>query len=86
MLELDFGDTPDKLKEEYLDVYEGIHSEILSTSRFDENSDLSTTHLGKVKKKQQNQGGGIISYIRTRIHHGKAVRWNRMSNFVRHRS
>ena len=24
MLELDFGDTPEKLKEEYLDVYEGI--------------------------------------------------------------
>ena len=39
MLELDFGHTPDKLKEEYLDVYEGIQSEILSTTRFDENSD-----------------------------------------------
>ena len=43
MLELDFGYTPDKLKEEYLDVYEGIQSEILSTTRFDENSVLSTT-------------------------------------------
>ena len=31
-------------------MYEGIHSEILSTTRFDENSDLSTTYLGKVKK------------------------------------
>ena len=31
MLELDFGDMPDKIKEEYLDVYEGIQSEILST-------------------------------------------------------
>ena len=37
MLELDFGHTPDKLREEYLDVYEGIQSEILSTTRFDEN-------------------------------------------------
>ena len=26
MLELDFGDTPEKLKGEYLDVYEGIQS------------------------------------------------------------
>ena len=43
MLELDFGDTSDKLKEEYLDVYKGMHSEILCTSRLDENSDLSTT-------------------------------------------
>ena len=42
-LELDFGQTPDILKEEYLDLYKGIQSEILSTTRFDENSDLSTT-------------------------------------------
>ena len=48
MLELDFGDTPEKLKEEYLDIYDGIQSEILSTTRFDENSDLSTTYLGRV--------------------------------------
>ena len=37
-------DTPEKLKEEYLDIYNGIQSEILSTTRFDENSDLSTTY------------------------------------------
>ena len=48
MLELDFGDTPEKWKGEYLDVYEGIQLKILSTTRFDENSDLSTTYLGKV--------------------------------------
>ena len=45
--ELDFGPTPNTLKEEYLDVYEGIQSEILKTTRFDKNSDLSTTYLGK---------------------------------------
>ena len=45
MLELDFADMPEKLKEEYLDIYDGIQSEILSTTRFDENSDLSTTYL-----------------------------------------
>ena len=37
LLELDFGDPPEKLKEEYLDVYEEIQSEILSTTNFDEN-------------------------------------------------
>ena len=47
MLELDFGDTLEKLKGEYLDEYEGIQLEILSTGRFDENSDLSTTYLGR---------------------------------------
>ena len=46
MLELDFGDTPEKLKGEYLDMYKGIQSEILSTTRFDEHSDISTTYLG----------------------------------------
>ena len=28
-------------------MYKGIQSEILNTSRFDENSDLNTTYLGK---------------------------------------
>ena len=55
MLELDFEDMPGKLKEEYLDVYEGIESEILSTTRFDENLDLSTTYLGKIHKSQNDK-------------------------------
>ena len=48
ILELDFKGMPEKVMEEYLDVYEEIQSEILSTTRFDENSDLSTTYLGRV--------------------------------------
>ena len=47
MVEIDFGPTLDILKEEYLNVYEGMQSEIVNTTRFDENSDLSTTYLGK---------------------------------------
>ena len=47
-MEPDFGDMPEKLREEYLDIYYGIQSKILSTTRFDENSDFSTTYLGKV--------------------------------------
>ena len=35
MLDLDFGDMPEKLKEEYLDIYDGIQSEILSITRFE---------------------------------------------------
>ena len=54
-MELDFGETPDILKEEYLDVHEGIQSEILSTTRFDENSDLSTTYLGKADRSKNNK-------------------------------
>ena len=43
-----FGGSPDKLKAEYLDVYEGIYAEIVSSDRFDEDTDLSTTYLGQV--------------------------------------
>ena len=51
--ELDFGTTPQKLQEEYMDVYEGIHSEIVSSNRFDENSNLSTTYLWRTDKTDQ---------------------------------
>ena len=47
--ELDFGTTPQKLKEEYMDIYDGIYSEIVSSNRFNENSDISTTYLGKIE-------------------------------------
>ena len=48
MLEIDFGNTSEKLQGEYLDMYEEIQSEILSTARFDENSGISITYLGRV--------------------------------------
>ena len=47
--ELDFGSIPQRLQEEYLDVYEGIQSDIVSSSRFDKNSDISTTYLGRIE-------------------------------------
>ena len=50
ILELDSGQTLYILREEYLNFYEGIQSEILSTKRFDENSDLHST-LPIMKKK-----------------------------------
>ena len=81
---MDFGDTPDELKEEYLEVYEDIQSEILNTTRFDENSHLSTTYVGKVDISKNNRRG--ISYKRTRAYNGKVARWNRMPSFVRYRT
>ena len=51
--ELDFGTAPQKLQEEYIDIYEGIHSEIV---RYNENSDISTTYLGTIEnRKNQNK-------------------------------
>ena len=68
--ELDFGTMPQKLQEEYIDIYERIHSEIVSSNRCDENSDLSTTYLGRVDKENQHKlkAEEIISYIRTWVY------------------
>ena len=46
------GVTPQKLQEEYMDIYEVIHSDIVSSNRFDENSDLSTMYLGKIENRE----------------------------------
>ena len=46
IVELDFSVIPEILKEEYLDVYDRIQSEVVNTTRFDEDLDLSTMYLG----------------------------------------
>ena len=46
--DVNFGGRPEKLKAEYLDVYEGVYAKVISTDRFDEDMDLSTTYLGQV--------------------------------------
>ena len=55
ILEVEFKDTSDRIKEEYLDRYKGVKLEILSTTRFNENSDLSTTYLGKTSIIKDNK-------------------------------
>ena len=45
---VNFGGSHEKLKSDHLDVYEGVYAEVISTDKFDEDTDLSTTYLGKV--------------------------------------
>ena len=45
---VNFGGSPDKLKSEYLDVYKGVYAEIVSSDRFNKDTDLSTTYLGQI--------------------------------------
>ena len=45
---LNFGNSPENLNSEYLDMYEGVHVEVISTGKFDEDTDISTTYLGQV--------------------------------------
>ena len=48
LLKVNLVESSDRLREEYLDRYEGLQSEIVDTTRFNENSDLSTTYLGRI--------------------------------------
>ena len=72
----------------YLDMYKGIQSEIISTTRFDENSYLSTTYLGrtdlardsKIKAEERypiSEQGYMIR---------KFIGWYRMSDTIGYRS
>ena len=54
--EVDFSANSQNLQTEYLDVYEGIQSDVVSSNRFDENSDISMTYLGKIgQEESQNK-------------------------------
>ena len=49
---VDFGTVVQSLQGEYLDVYEGIQLDMVRSSRFDENSDMSMTYLGRMGHKE----------------------------------
>ena len=40
---LNFGNSPENLKAEYLEMYEGVYMEVINTDKFDEGTDISTT-------------------------------------------
>ena len=52
-LDIDFGESPEIMRKKYLDVYNKIYAEVVTTSRFDENVDLSTTYLGRIDMKRE---------------------------------
>ena len=52
-LEMDFGESPEIMKSRYMDVYDDVYAEVVTTSRFDENVDLSTMYLGRIDMKRE---------------------------------
>ena len=52
-IDIDFGESPEVMKSRYMDVYDKVYAEVVTTSRFDENVDLSTTYLGRVNMKRE---------------------------------
>ena len=85
-LDIDFGMYPDLLKSKYLDVYEGVYTEMVYANKFNANSDLSTTYLGQTKmtKRHKDQSRRKISFYQSMVCFRKINGWHRMSNFVGH--
>ena len=52
-LDIDLGGSWEILRSRYMDVYDDIYAEIVTTSRFDENIDLSTTYLSRIDMKRE---------------------------------
>ena len=71
-LNIDFGESPEIMRNRYMDVYDEICAEVVMTSKFDENVDLSTTYLGRIdmKREEGDESRGKFSYFRTRICYG----------------
>ena len=53
-MNIDFEESPEVLKGKYMNVYENVFAEVVTTNRFDENVDLSTTYLGKIDIKRED--------------------------------
>ena len=54
MINIDFGESPEVLKIKYMDVKEYVFAEVVTSNRFDENVDLSTTYLGRIEMKRED--------------------------------
>ena len=53
-LNIDFKESPNILRGKYMDVYEEVFAEVVTTNRFNENVDLSTTYLGKIGMRRED--------------------------------
>ena len=52
-LDIDFSESLEIMRSRYMDVYDDIYAEVVMTSRFDENIDLSMTYLGRIDIKRE---------------------------------
>ena len=52
-IDIDFGESLEVMRSRYMDIYDEVYAEVVTTSRFDENVDLSTTYLGRINMKRE---------------------------------
>ena len=62
-------------------MYEGIQTEVIRTTRFDENSDLSITYLGTTKASKIKAEERFLTLKQSYM-----IRWNKMSDTIGYRS
>ena len=53
-LNIDFGESPEILRDKYMNVYKEIYAEVVTMNKFDENVDLSITYLGKIGMRRED--------------------------------
>ena len=58
------------LKQDYLDIFEGVKSDIMCTTQYDKNSDIGTTHLGMPKVRRQDELTPEKSTNNSKLLHG----------------
>ena len=78
--DINFGSSPDRLKAEYLDASEGVYAEIISSDRFDEDTDLSTMYLGQMDMTRDMEVKAVrkFSHNHARLYKRKIIRWYRV--------
>ena len=52
-IDIDFGESLEAMKNRYMNIYDKVYAEVVTTSRFDENVDLSTTYLGRINMQRE---------------------------------
>ena len=61
-IDIDFGESLEIMKSRYMDVYDNIYAEVVTTSRFDENVDLGTRYLGRIDMKRDEVMKAEVSF------------------------
>ena len=52
-IDIDFGESPEVMRCRYMDIYDKVYAKVVTTSRFDENVDFSTTYLGRINMQRE---------------------------------
>ena len=83
-IDIDFGESLEVMKYRYMDIYDKVCAEAVTTSRFDENVDLSTTYLGRINMQREEMLKAEESFPISEqgFVKGKVDRWCRVSNII----